>query len=32
MNIPFAEDDQMDENDKEHISGEEDEDFIPTQR
>jgi hypothetical protein len=32
-NIPSAEDDQADENDEEHCSGEEeDEDFIPTQR
>ena len=32
MNTPSAEDDQTDENDKDHFSGEEDEDFIPTQR
>jgi hypothetical protein len=31
-NIPSAEDDQSDENDKEHVSGGEDEDYIPTQR
>jgi len=33
MNVPSTEDDQTNENDKEHSSGgEEDEDFIPTQR
>ena len=32
MNIPSAEDHQTGENDKEHLSGEEDEDFVPTQR